>query len=211
MRSDSSNDFCELGVAVSGAIRDHGDLACGSSHEQIGDAVHSIVETGAVPLVLGGDHAISYPVIKALSAWRAARGSVEDRWSALDVRGSLVSRQALAPLHILHFDAHTDTYDSLDGNPLSHACPMARVCELPPPQARLLQVGIRTLTPLHRAQAEKFAIRMVECRAFPETRAALSETLGAWLADHSSEASPSTSAPERPRRDVYIVSSTSRN
>jgi arginase len=67
--------------------------------------------------VSGGDHAVTYPVVRAVS-------------------------EKYAPLNILHFDAHPDLYDALDNDRLSHACPFARIMETGR-VARLVQVGIR--------------------------------------------------------------------
>jgi len=186
MRSDSANDYCELGLSVSSSIDDAGDLPGGVTHARVVEAVHKILDAGSAPLVLGGDHAVSFPVVKAL-----------------------IERDPVRPLRILHFDAHTDTYDSLDGNGFSHACPFARACEMTP-RPRLLQVGIRTLTPALRAQAERFGIRMVQCRDFPETRAQLRQTISEWLSDDGDGAEdedvPTTAREAQAvgRADVYI-------
>lgn len=57
------------------------------------------------PLVLGGDHSISYPVIRA------------------------VSEKLGGPVDILHLDAHPDIYDAFEGNKYSHASSFARIME----------------------------------------------------------------------------------
>ena len=57
------------------------------------------------PLVLGGDHSISYPVVRAVS--EKLGGTVD----------------------ILHLDAHPDIYDAFEGNKYSHASPFARIME----------------------------------------------------------------------------------
>lgn len=57
------------------------------------------------PLVLGGDHSISFPVVRAVS---------EKLGGAVD---------------ILHFDAHPDLYHDFEGNYYSHASPFARIME----------------------------------------------------------------------------------
>lgn len=57
------------------------------------------------PLVLGGDHSISYPVVRAVS----------------EVLGG--------PVDILHLDAHPDIYEAFEGNHYSHASPFARIME----------------------------------------------------------------------------------
>jgi agmatinase len=78
----------------------------------------SILSTNKKPLMIGGEHLITYPAIKAL--------------------------QTKHPnLHVIHFDAHTDLRESLYGETLSHATVMKRVCELLGDN-RLFQFGIRS-------------------------------------------------------------------
>ena len=57
------------------------------------------------PLVLGGDHSISFPVVRA------------------------VSEKIGGPLDILHLDAHPDIYHAFEGNKYSHASSFARIME----------------------------------------------------------------------------------
>lgn len=101
-------------------------------------AVAAILARGAVPLVLGGDHSITYPVLKAFA-------------------------RTHKPLDVLHFDAHPDLYDELYGDRLSHACPFARVVE-DGLAASIVQVGVRAITAEHRAKALKTGVRMVEMK-----------------------------------------------
>ena len=74
---------------------------------------------GFAPLVVGGDHSITFPILKAVAAH-------------------------FGPINILHIDAHPDLYDELLGNRRSHASPFARIMEAGL-CSRLVQVGIRTL------------------------------------------------------------------
>jgi arginase len=101
-------------------------------------AVAKVLAKGAVPIILGGDHSITYPVLKAFAA-------------------------KFKPLDVLHFDAHPDLYDDLYGDRLSHACPMARVLE-DGLAANVVQVGIRAVTADHRSRALKHGVRMVEMK-----------------------------------------------
>jgi agmatinase len=140
--SDGSNPFSETGVDVSSTdvMRDAGDLDApeGDAHEAIEDAVTRILDAGERPVCLGGDHAVTWPVLRAL-----------------------------APRHegltILHVDAHPDLYDSFDGDPLSHASPFARIMEQGLAK-RLVQVGIRTLNPHQREQVARFGVECIEMR-----------------------------------------------
>lgn len=103
-------------------------------------AVRRIIERGLKPLLLGGDHSVTYPVMRAIAA-------------------------AHGPVNILHFDAHPDLYDDYDGNRFSHACPFARIMDERLAK-RLVQVGIRTLNTHQAAQAKKFKVTMVPMSAF---------------------------------------------
>ena len=101
-------------------------------------AVAAILDKGAVPVVIGGDHSITYPVLKAFA-------------------------RTYKPLDILHFDAHPDLYEDLYGDRLSHACPFARILE-DGLAASVIQVGVRAITAAHRAKALKGGVRMVEMK-----------------------------------------------
>lgn len=101
-------------------------------------SVRTLLERGARPLSIGGDHAITYPILRSMA-------------------------RAHPRLTILHFDAHPDLYDELDGDRLSHACPFARIMEEGLAE-RLVQVGIRTLTAHQRAQVERFGVHVVSMR-----------------------------------------------
>ena len=136
---------CGLEIGVDIELVDRGDLALTNSDNAADDASICAIVTGAsvsgvVPLLLGGDHAISYPVVAALSA----------------IHG---------PLNILHFDAHPDLYDDFEGNPRSHASPFARIMENGNAE-RLVQVGIRTLNRHCRAQAERFGVKILPMSNF---------------------------------------------
>jgi arginase len=135
----------ELGVDV--AIEDHGDLPLdesGDDPRRISDATASAAEAGAVPILLGGDHMVSFPAVRGLAS----------------VHG---------PLALLHFDAHPDLYDDFEGDPLSHASPFARIMEGGHAR-RLVQVGIRTLNRHCADQARRFGVEMVEMRHFAAER-----------------------------------------
>ena len=77
-----------------------------------------IVSRNKFPVVLGGEHSITAPVVAALAA---------------KYRG----------LSVLQIDAHADLRESYMGTPHNHACAMRRVLEY----ARTTQVGVRSLSP----------------------------------------------------------------
>jgi agmatinase len=135
LHSGSANLSTELGVdlATYGGWRAGGDLALSTgpaAMREIEDAVTNLLRRGERVLSLGGDHSVTYPLVRAHAA----------------VHG---------PLTILHLDAHPDLYEKLDGSRLSHACPFARILEEGLCR-RLVQVGIRTLNLHQRAQAARF-------------------------------------------------------
>ena len=143
--SEAGNPWTELGVDLGrAALDDEGDLAPAADEDParvrqaIEAAVRSIAESGRRPLVLGGDHSITYPILRGIR-----------------------------PLHprlgILHFDAHGDLYDEFQGDRYSHACPFARVMEEKLAD-RLVQVGIRTMTAHLREQAQRFGVEVIEMK-----------------------------------------------
>ena len=136
--SPSSNTWNERGDDVSQAqvLGDAGNLPLpeepAAARDAITNGVSALLAAGHRPLVLGGDHSITYPVLRA---WQG--------------RGP-------APV-VLHFDAHGDMYDEFEGDRYSHACPFARVME-EGLAARLIQVGVRTLTGHLRDQVARFGV-----------------------------------------------------
>jgi len=138
------NAWTELNVnlAEDTSVVDLGDVDVSEDFvfivKRVREAVSGIMEKSAVPVVIGGDHSISYPVVAALA------GS----YPALD---------------ILHFDAHPDLYDHFRGDRYSHACPFARILEEAHVK-NLVQVGIRAAIPEHRAMAERKGVTMIEMK-----------------------------------------------
>ena len=141
LASPSSNMWTETGVdlATPGLYTDAGDMvlpASGRVFDTIEAGAADLLAQGTIPIFFGGDHAITYPIVAALAA---ARGRLD----------------------ILHFDAHPDLYDEIDGRRYSHASPMARILE-DKLAARMVQVGIRTLNGHQRQQADKFGVRIID-------------------------------------------------
>jgi len=141
----SSNLCSELGVELNNNIffKDVGDREIGEDREsylKIENEISHIVKIRAKPLILGGDHAITYPILKAITKKYGA-------------------------VNLLHFDAHPDLYHEFECNSYSHACPFARIME-DGLAKRLVQVGIRTLDAHQRAQAKKFCVEQNEIRNF---------------------------------------------
>ena len=146
-RSDASNLFSESGIdlGADGLFFDAGDMEPVSGSEPmtlIQDSIFTLLNDGLAPISLGGDHSITYPIVKAFA-------------------------RKFPELSILHFDAHPDIYDSFQGNRLSHASPFARIME-DKLAKRLVQVGIRTATTHQREQSKKFGLEVVEMRDWRE-------------------------------------------
>src|SRR5918999_759118 len=96
-----------------------------ASHRAIRAAVERVLDSGAVPVVLGGDHSIAYPDIAAVAARRDP--------------GSLA---------VVQFDTHADTATELWGVKYSHGCPFRHlVDERVVPGDRLVQLGLRGYWP----------------------------------------------------------------
>ncbi len=143
--SDRGNLACEDGqeIGIDFELRDRGDLWLNEDAADdavIADAIRAAIQSGAVPLALGGDHAMTHPVLRGVHAEHG-------------------------PVTILHFDAHPDLYDDFDSNPRSHASPFARIMEAGL-ATRLVQVGIRTLNRHCREQAERFGVEIVPMADF---------------------------------------------
>jgi len=145
MACPASNLWTELGVDLgsAGIYEDAGDLTLsdGNAFAAIEAALGKLLDQGKRPVSLGGDHSITFPIIKAVA-------------------------RRYPELTIFHFDAHPDLYDEFEGNRMSHACPFARIMEAGLAK-RLVQVGIRTMNGHSRKQAKRFGVEVVEMRALP--------------------------------------------
>ena len=143
--SISSNSWTETGVDLSaeGAYCDAGDLKFTFEEPfvAIEKKVGELLDKGLRPVCLGGDHSVTLPIVRAFG-------------------------KHVPGLTILHFDAHPDLYDELEGNRLSHACPFARIMEEGAAK-RLIQIGIRTMTGHQREQAQKFGVEVIDMRQLP--------------------------------------------
>jgi agmatinase len=97
---------------------DAGDLELPAPPEAMVKELYSFCREVEIPVAIGGEHSITYPIVKAL----------------LERHGELV---------VVQFDAHADLRDIYSGTPYSHACVMRRLLEL---GVELVQVGIRSMT-----------------------------------------------------------------
>jgi agmatinase len=106
------------------SVADYGDVPVvpgyvEESYERIREGLEPVHRAGVVPIVLGGDHAVALPELRAAAA----------------VHG---------PLALVQFDSHADTWDSFFGEPYNHGTVFRRAVEeeLLAPE-RSIQVGMR--------------------------------------------------------------------
>jgi agmatinase len=107
-------DFGDAAVVPADAAR---------THAAIERTVAQVLAAGAVPIVLGGDHSIAEPDVRACA-------------------------RAHGPLGLVHFDTHADTGTEVFGVAVSHGTPMYRLVEdgsVDP--ARYVQIGLRGYWP----------------------------------------------------------------
>jgi arginase len=147
LHSDAWNSWAgaQIDLAQPGLFEDAGDLSemeNSDAYERIEQVVAQIVESKKRPLCLGGDHSVTYPVLRAIG-------------------------KRVPGITLVHFDAHPDLYSDYQGNPHSHASPFARIMENQLVQ-RLVQIGIRTLNDHQRAQAKKYGVEIYEMENLPD-------------------------------------------
>lgn len=145
LHSLAGNSWTEtlIDIATPGVMRDAGNVDFWRSDDPrlaIEQAIEHTIAGGGIPISLGGDHSVTYPIIRAI-------------------------RQHCPSLTILQIDAHPDLYDEFEGNRFSHACPFARIMDAGLAD-RLVQVGIRTTTGHQREQAERFGVEIIDMRAW---------------------------------------------
>ncbi len=134
--SAAGNLWAEDGTHLESTWLDVGDVT--DSFEAV---VSCVIDHDRRPLILGGDHAITLPAVRALAS----------RHGRLD---------------LLQFDAHPDLYDAFDGRRDSHASTFARIVESGVVE-RLVQVGVRAATGDQREQARRFGVQVVAAEALP--------------------------------------------
>ncbi len=88
---------------------DYGDLPVvpgyiEEGYKKIEESLYPIVDAGVIPILLGGDHAITLPELRAIT-------------------------KKHGPVALIHFDAHSDTVDEYFGKPYNHGTPFKRAVE----------------------------------------------------------------------------------
>lgn len=138
--SASANYFAENGMEIlPEMLADKGDFEI-KSYFDIQKITSKHLASKSPLITLGGDHSISYPLLKAH----------HEKYGAVD---------------ILHIDAHADLYAIFEGDKYSHACPFARIMENKLAK-RLVQIGIRTLSKHQAEQADKFGVEIIQMKDF---------------------------------------------
>jgi agmatinase len=110
--------FERLRVADCGDV-DVAPISIERTFEAITRRVGEVLDAGARPLAVGGDHSVSLPILRAVG-------------------------RRYGPVGLVHFDAHPDTWDEYFGSKFFHGTPFRRAVEegLVDPR-RMIQVGIR--------------------------------------------------------------------
>ncbi|BFP43008.1 agmatinase [Flavobacteriaceae bacterium GF1] len=133
--SPSANYYAENGTLLSSErLVDKGDFDI-TDYFEIEELTLKHLESGLPLLTFGGDHSITYPIIRAF-------------------------HKKYGQFPILHIDAHSDLYPDFEGDPYSHACPFYHImkenlCN------HLTQIGIRTLNGEQRKNASEFGVTIV--------------------------------------------------
>jgi len=141
--SESTNMWTEKGIDLEEmtgwkAFNDLvlSDLDTKAAFVTIERTIHDLLKRKARVVALGGDHSITYPIIRAYG-------------------------RKYSKLNILQLDAHPDLYDELHHNRYSHASQFARIMEENLVQ-RLVQVGVRSITGHQREQAKRFNVEVID-------------------------------------------------
>ena len=129
---DGSRPHLALGVdpLIDLGVVDVGDVEMPAgeietSMARLEAAVQQVAATGALPVILGGDHTIAWP----------------------DVTG-VARHVGWGRVSVIHFDAHADTGDTQFGSLIGHGTPMRRLIESGAARGdRFLQIGLRGYWP----------------------------------------------------------------
>lgn len=130
-----SIDLVDMRAAIESYVIPDMPEDAAAARDAMTKAVADALHAGLAPISIGGDHAVTYPVLRAIAA-------------------------AHGPVNVLHIDAHPDLHDEFEGDCYSHACPFARSLE-DGLIRKLVQVGIRCWDPSQKPTAEKYGVRML--------------------------------------------------
>jgi guanidinobutyrase len=105
-------------------VADIGDVAIDTFHlpkcmDIITNAFARIIDSNCIPLTLGGDHTIAFPILRAMAAKHG-------------------------PVGLIHVDAHADINEHMFGEPIAHGTPFRRAVEAGVLDTkRCIQIGVR--------------------------------------------------------------------
>ncbi len=122
----------DLGIEIFENLEvvDAGDAYCPhgmveASLDNVKKKVAEVVQLGITPIVIGGDHTITWPSATAVA-----------------------EKYGFGRVGMVHFDAHADTADTIDGNLASHGTPMRRLIDSGAiPAKNFVQIGLRGYWP----------------------------------------------------------------
>ncbi|GAB4288939.1 MAG: agmatinase [Methylophaga sp.] len=126
---DGKSKPCEAGIYTCAPV--DCQLEAGQVIDNIASATAGIVQQGAIPVVLGGEHTVTYGVLKGLK-----QAGIDD-------------------FGIVQIDAHADLRHAYEGDLLSHASVMKRAVDMDIP---LYQLGVRALCEEEIACRQSFGV-----------------------------------------------------
>lgn len=143
LASDEGNSFTESGLDISAesVLDDRGDLVLEEGDDpwpRIEVEVDSIIASGARPLLIGGDHSVTHPILRSV-------------------------RRHHLRLALVQIDAHPDLYEDFGGTPRSHASPIARILEEGLAD-RVVQIAIRSTTAHQIEQQARYGVEVFEMK-----------------------------------------------
>lgn len=112
-----------------------------ANFDRITRAVQQAAQQGALPAIIGGDHAITFPAVRGLSQF--------------------------APLNLVHFDAHLDYTHDIQDALYTHASPIRRCRELPY-VSHITSIGIRSARRIPYQEAIRDGSLIISQRRFRE-------------------------------------------
>ena len=130
---DGYSSPCEEGIYTWPPVSVKGGAA--QVVDRIAKATRKILDLGKMPVALGGEHTVTYGVIKGF----------------LDA--------GVSDFGVVQIDAHADLRDAYEGNPYSHASVMKRIVDENIP---LFQLGIRAFCPEEIATREEFGVHHLD-------------------------------------------------
>lgn len=145
--SSYSIDLTDMREAIAGydipALPEDGAAARATIERAVAEAL----ARNEAPLSIGGDHSVTYPILKAIAAKYGA-------------------------INVLHIDAHGDLYEDYEGDPYSHASPFARAHEDGLIKHHVA-AGVRCWDPHQKAQAERYGVTILGAHELDRVPASL--------------------------------------